>query len=43
MIDPKVGRIVNVGSGSGPSYVNGLTDKDSIDLLSYCSHKTTWE
>ena len=22
MIDPKVGRIVNVGSGAGPSYVN---------------------
>ena len=43
MVDPKVGRIVNVGSGAGPMYVKGVKDKDSLDLLSSCSHKTTWE
>ena len=41
MIDTRIGRIVNLGSGSGPLYVNTLKDKEKVALLS--SKVASWE
>lgn len=42
LLDPENGRIVNVGSGSGPMYVGSCSSKDDQKML--CSPETvTWE
>jgi len=41
LLDPSVGRIVNVGSGAGPSYVKTVEDVATKKQL--CSEDQTWE
>jgi hypothetical protein len=41
MIDPAVGRIVNVGSGAGGGHVKNV-DEASQKLMAHDSANTTW-
>jgi len=43
LLDPKMGRIVNLGSGSGPMYVGGCSVEDKKILCSPESDAVTWE
>ena len=44
LLDPKKGRIVNLGSGSGPSYVAGVRSiEDKRILCSPDSEECTWQ
>lgn len=43
LLDPDHGRIVNLGSGSGPMYVGGCSTKDKKVLCSPESDAVTWE
>ena len=44
LLDPENGRIVNLGSGGGPSYVSGVRSKEDLRILcSPDSEACTWE
>ena len=44
LLDPENGRIVNLGSGGGPSYVSGVRSNEDLKILcSPDSEACTWE
>ncbi len=43
LIDPSIGRIVNIGSGSGPSYVGSCSVEEKKILCSPDSDAVTWD
>ena len=43
LLDPNTGRIVNLGSGSGPMYVGGSSIQDKKILCSPDRDEVTWE